>query len=150
MKIRLKKNYQGASAVGVLLILLLIAAAAVVIWLALHGGFGLGKGSDKADGEGKSTDSTVVSDSTESADKDNAEPATAEYTELAVVIKGDKYVYDGSEYDLEGLIAEIGKNENPTVTITEEEGLADTLDALIARLREDGISFTDNTASAAE
>ncbi|SDA16884.1 hypothetical protein SAMN02910447_01202 [Ruminococcus sp. YE71] len=150
MKIRFRKNLEGASVVGVLILLLLIAAAVVVIWLALHGGFGLGKGSGKAEGEGKATESVSVTDSTESADKNNAEPATAEFTELSVVISGDKYLMDGSEYDLEGVIAKIKSYENPNVAISEENGLAENLDQLIERLRTEGISYTDNTAAQSE
>ncbi len=143
---KIKKNHKGASVVGVLVILLLVAAVAVVVWLVLHGVLGLGKGSGKAEGEGKAAESTQVTESTESADESNAEAAAAQFTEVEVAVKGDKYSCNGNEYTLDELMAELESVSDPAVTITDDGGLAETLDALIAKLNEKGISYTDKTA----
>lgn len=134
-----KKSRKGGP-VGALLLALIIAA---VLFLMNHFGIGFGTG----DGDGDGADDT---NSQDTVSVQEVEPAVVEYTEIEVVIAGDKYRYNGGEYELDALIDEIvklaGDDKNIKVNISQENGLADALDALIKRLESENMAYTDNTA----
>ena len=144
---KVKKNLKGASVVGVLIVLVLIAAAVVVAYMLLNGKFGLGKGQASADkgSETVSASQDETPDDDEIAEKE-AEPAAAESVTLQVTVKGDKYSYDGGEFDLDARIAAIQKENNPSVEIYDDGGLAEKLDELTVALTENGIPYVDKTA----
>lgn len=143
---RIKKNHKGISAGGCLgLIVLIGLIIALVIFLLNHFGLGFGGGGD-GDGDGEENAAPETSSVQE------VEPAVVEYAEVEVIIKGDRYSFNGGEYELEPLITELKKsadeNKNLKVNITQDNGLADALDALTEKLEAEGITYADNTAEA--
>lgn len=139
---KIKKNHKGASAGGCIVAILVIAAIAVLVFFLLKH-FGIGFGGD-GDGDGEKNDAQTSS-------VQEVEPVVAEYNEVEVVIKGDKYGYNGGEYELDALIEELNKlaegDKSVKVNITQDNGLADALDALVGRLKSERISYADMTTS---
>lgn len=146
---RIKKNHKGISAGGCLGLIVLIGIIIALVIILNHLGLGFGKGD--GDGEGEGEGDAAVSESSASSVQE-VEPVMAEYAEVEVIIKGDRYSFNGGEYELEPLITELKKsadeNKNLKVNITQDNGLADALDALIERLDAEGITYADNTAEA--
>ena len=139
---KIKRNLKGSAGKTVVIVIAIFAIVAGIAYLLLNY-FGLwpfGKGKGNGEGNGKAAVAAV--------DSQEAEPAmTSEvvYNDIEVVVSGDKYTYNGGEYELDALIEEIGKveAENIRVVISENNGLADALDALKSRLESDGIEYDD-------
>lgn len=145
---KIKKNLKGASKGGCIVAILVIAllVVAAIFLLKNFGLFGFGSGEGDGDGEKDSV--------SETSSVQEVEPAVVEYTEVEVVIKGKDYVYNGGTYDdLDALITELNKLAEEkgnivNVNITEENGLADALDALKGRLAsEEKLKANDMTTA---
>ncbi|MDE6798169.1 MAG: hypothetical protein K2J36_09190 [Ruminococcus sp.] len=154
-----KKNEQNnskkGSAFGIIAVILLIIAIALIL-LGLFGGFGLGKGSGDGDGTGTGTG---TSDSVESSVSENSESqgnvsesqevteqeTTTEATEpevnyMDVTVSGSAYLIDGAEVTIDD-IKYSAENGNVIVRITDDNAIADSMDALVSTLDNAGISY---------
>jgi hypothetical protein len=118
------------------------AVAAAAVFLFLKGG-DLGLPWAKGSNDNKPAETTAAVTTT----APEAEPAVTEVKYVDVTIKEDKYVYNGGEYDLEGLVTELKKlTGGENVRINDDGGLAEALDSLKKALDENGIKYSDETA----
>lgn len=152
-----KKNEQNnskkGSAFGIIAVILLIIAIALIL-LGLFGGFGLGKGSGDGDGTGTGTSDSVESSVSENSESQGNVSESQEVTEqettteatepevnyMDVTVSGSAYLIDGAEVTIDD-IKYSAENGNVIVRITDDNAIADSMDALVSALDNAGISY---------
>lgn len=142
----MRKKLKGSA--GVVIAVVLLAAATFAV------GVGVGMWLSGRDG-GLGEDEAVpadVSAITEEVTETTAETTTALITEIKnaeyieVTVDGDKYLYSGEFFELDGLIAEItkdGKNLNVRISFS-EIATQYAYEELVKKLEENGIEYFEN------
>ena len=153
-----KKNEQNntkkGNAFAIIAVILLVIAIALIL-LGLFGGLGFGNGSGDGTGTGTDSGNTSVENSV-SEDAENPEniPESSEVAEtetttketepevnyMDVTVSGSSYLIDGAEVTIDE-IKYSAENGNVIIRITDDNAIADSMDALVSALDGAEISY---------
>lgn len=126
----------------VLAFILFVAAIAAIIWLLIHFGI-LGKGSGSGKGKGKGDNSTSISETAETEEKNTEDVTTEEAAKaekLEISVSKNEYVYNNNMTSFDDLIKIIEEKEKSVqIEITIDDTAAkNTVDELTDKLDELG------------
>lgn len=146
----MKKNLRGSSNLGLVLIILAIitlAGAAIMYFV--------GGGREKASDIISEKSSENYTAPTPSGGKfvaagDLPDSYEADPTAVEVTVKGQTLVYERTEYDLSGLMAELAKISKPEVTIVEEDADAAFLSSVKTAMRSAGMTIVEGGSTSEE
>ncbi|MCM1314877.1 MAG: hypothetical protein NC040_08480 [Muribaculaceae bacterium] len=146
-----KKNEQNnkkGNAFAIIAVILLIIAIALIL-IGLFGGLGFGNGSGNGTeiGTGSGNTSSIensvsensespanILESSESAETETTtEKTEPEVNYIDVTVSGSSYLMNGKETTLDEITQSAG-NKNTIVRITDDNAIADSMDALVSAL----------------
>lgn len=140
----MRKKVKGVAVIAVVLLAAATFAVGVGVGMWLSGRDGGLGGEDEA----VPADVSVTEEVTETTAETTAELITeiknAEYIE--VTVDGDKYLYSGAFFELDGFIAEItkdGKNLNVRISFS-DTATQYAYEELVKKLKENGIEYTEH------
>ncbi|MDE6834572.1 MAG: hypothetical protein K2J39_10075 [Ruminococcus sp.] len=144
-----KKNTKKGNALVVIVVIILIIAIALIL-LGLFGkGFGFGKGNGDGSGTGISDSVESSADENSGSQADIQESSEAETTTvitepeiyyIEVIVSGSSYLMNGTESTIDE-ITQSADNENTVIRISDDNAIADSMDALVSALDNAGISY---------
>ncbi|MDE6671110.1 MAG: hypothetical protein K2K16_02825 [Ruminococcus sp.] len=142
-----KKGEGDGDVLGVIAVILVIIAIVLICFGLFGKGFGFGKGNGKGDGTGSGVSDSSVSENSESSETTEIteQETTTEETEpvityIDVTVSGSSYLMNGTETTIDE-ITQSADNENTVVRITDDNAIADSMDALVSALDNAGISY---------
>lgn len=140
----MRKKVKGVAVIAVVLIAAATFAVGVGVGMWLSGRDGGLGGEDEAVPADVTVTEEVTETTTETTTVLITEVKNAEYIE--VIVDGDKYLYNGVFFDLDGFIAEItrdGKKFDVRIYFS-DIATQFAYEELVKKLEENGISYTEN------